>query len=310
MAVILKNNNSSFINGDIDTGSGYLGESVYITGVNTNISIIIGAAPLLLTKYYNTYTIQTESSINLTVPYTPNVGLGWYTRIDLVTSTGNGNITILDISNNVIAKLNSITPSTTNLNEISSVNLTLIESNKYSVLYSLPLYGRARQFPIISDLGILVRNSVYANFFSFCDVSTGTVIDANTTTPAPLRWVNPTGQYIDPDYYSVTSNTQINHLQTGTYKYSGLIGITILGGSTLTNLRIRSRLNGVTFLNSFVVSTSQILPFASGSYMISGVASVVAGDYIEFVVDKTTVSAGTNPVDLVNTCMRVELVGQ
>lgn len=296
---------SIIINGDVDPGTSYLGESIYITGLSTNASLVAGVAPLSLTKYYTTYSIQTESVINITLPSSANVGLGWYTRIDLITNTGSGQINILNNLSTQIARLNG----NSGAQQRSSVTLTLITTTTYSVLYSMPLFGAARRMPILTNAGVLVRSSVLANFFSYCDVSTGVVINANTTTSTPLRWINPNGQFIDSTYYSVVANTRITYAQTGAYKFTGIIGINNAGGASLTNLRIRPRLNGVTFLTSFSVVTGTILPFATGTYMFDGIFSVTAGDYIEITVDKSVVSGGTNPVDLVNTCMRIELAG-
>ena len=291
------------INGDIDVGTGSLGESIYITGVTTNVSIVVGVAPLLLTKYYNTYTIQTESNITLTMP-TTQVSLGWYTRIDMISNTGTGQIRIL-VGAVEIARLNGATVAQRN-----SVTLVLTAASTYSVLYAMPLFGAARSMAVLTQNGIIVRSSILANLFSYCDVAGGATIDANTLTITPLRWINPTGRFFDPVYYNIVSNTRITHLQGGVYKYSGIIGVNNTLLATQTNMRIRPRLNGATILDDYCVVAGTIRNFANGVYTFDAIFEVIAGDYIEIVIDKTLLSVGTNPVDLANTCMTVQLVGQ
>lgn len=68
-------------------------------------------------------------------------------------------------------------------------------------------------------------------------------------------------------------------------------------------------LNGVTFLTSFSVVASQIQVFAGGVYYFEGAFALNANHYIEIMVGKSVISADTNPIDLVNTSMSVNIVG-
>jgi len=296
----------NYINGDLDVNAGYLGESVSITNVTTNVSLELGIAPLLLTKYYSTYTIQTESAITVTLPTSSNLNIGWYTRIDLISNTGTGSITVLNGVSN-IAQLNG---NTITARQRASVNITLIDSTTYVSLYSLPLYGTSNLLPLYTSNGISLRNNIFCCFFSYCDISSGTPIDANVSISVPLRWINPTGQFFDSSFYTIANNTRITVLATGSYKFSGIIGINNSGGSTQANTIIRPLLNGTTFLTSFNITPGTINSFADGVYMFDGIFNLNANDYIEIVVGKTIVSSGTNPVDLANTSMTVRLVGQ
>lgn len=291
---IVKNNITKFINGDLDIGNGYLGESVTITTSANVDSNTLG-------EYFTNYTIQTESTINFILPTAVNVG--WGASINLITNTGTGNINILNGATQ-IARLNGNTGRQT-----VTVNVLLINSTTYIPMYSLPLYGD-RQVAVATANGILARSSILASFYSYCDIAAGVPIDANTTIDIPLRWINPNGQYLDSLYYSIVSNTRITHLQAGTYKYCGLIAIANAGGATQTNLNIRPRLNATTFPGSFSVVPSTILLFTNGVYLFNGTFSLSAGDYMEIVVSKSIVSGGTNPLSLNNTVMSIRLIGQ
>jgi hypothetical protein len=299
-------NSRIIINGDYDVRGGCLGETVVLSAVTLNFSLVPGVGPINFTKYYNGYVVQTNVAINITLP-TVEVTIGWYCRIDLVSTTGAGSIAISNGAINV-ATLNS--NSTFGSVQTSVTLVKIAGTNSWATMYSVPIRGGSTQMPVITPNGMLMRSYISGRFFSFCDTVAGTVIDANTTTDVPLRWINATGQFIDSAYYSVVSSTRITFLVTGSYSFGGIIGISNAGLATQANIIIRPRLNGVTFLTSFSVVTGTIQAFTNGVYYFEGAFALTAGDYIEIMVGKTVLSAGTNPVVLGSTSMSVNLVGQ
>jgi len=299
--------NSTFIiNGDCDISTGSLGETVILSGITLSFSLVPGVSALGLTKYYNVYVVQTNTpNINITLP-TVEVATGWYCRIDLTSTAGTGSLLISNGAT-IVAGLNS---NSTFGSVQTSVTLVKIGgTNSWATMYSVPASGTAIQTPIITRTGLLMKNYISAKFFSFCDVLGSGVINVNTTADVALRWVNPNGRYFDTAFYNVVSNTRITALIAGSYSFAGIIGINNVSSANLNNLRIRPRLNGLTFLTSFSVVASQIQLFASGVYYFEGAFVLAANDYVEILIGKSAISVGTNPVDLANTSMSVTLVG-
>lgn len=300
-------NSRIILSGDYDVRGGSLGETVVLTGVTLSFSLVPGVGPITFSKFYNVYVVQTNTpNINITLP-TVEANIGWYCRIDLISTTGAGSLLISNGAS-IVATLNSNSTFGSVQTSVTLVKITA--SNGWATLYSTPIRAGSTQIPTITKNGILVRSYVTGRFFSFCDVAAGTVINANTTTDVALRWINPTGQFLDTSFYTVASSTRITALITGSYSFAGIIAITNAGGATQTNIRIRPRLNGTTFLTSFNVVTSQIQLFTAGVYYLEGAFVLNANDYIEIMVGKSATSGGTNPVDLANTSMSVNLVGQ
>lgn len=300
-----QDNNLININGDLDVRNGYLGESVLLTGVTLSFTLVPGMMPINFSKYYSDYIVQTNVTINITLP-TVELPVGWYCRITLVSSTGAGSLLISNGAG-IVATLNSNSSFGSVTTSVTLIKIT--STNGWATMYPVPISAGVTQMPVLTQNGILLRSYIVGGFFSFCDVSTGAVINANTLINTPLRWINPNGQYIDSKFYTVASNTRITVLATGSYSFAGIIGISNDILSTLANLRIRPRLNGVTFLTSFSVVTSTIQNFTNGVYYFEGVFALNANDYVEIMVDKTIISLGVNAVDLANTSMSVELVG-
>lgn len=293
-------------NGDYYVDNGVLGESVTINAI-TSFSLVPITNPNL-DKYYNVYIVVTETVITITMPGPMvagigNVSLGWYCRIDLISNTGAGSIIINDNNGVTIGRLNSNA-----LGQVrSSVTLTLVEVLPlWCVAYGIPFVGTIDQMPTTTTNGIVLRKSNYGILYSLIN---GTP-NVNTTVDVALPWNNPTNLIIDTDFYSFSGgNSRINAVVSGMFRFSITIGVNISLLSTLTNLRIRPRLNGITFIGSFTVYNASILPYASGVYWLDCITYIPAGSYVEIMVGKTAVSVGTNPMDI-NTAVYVEYVGQ
>lgn len=302
-------NTRTQMNGDMIVNNGVIGEPINITATG-DISLVPGVTPGLgLTKYYNSYIINTNAIITVTLP-SPivagigNVALGWYCRIDLVSTTGVGAITIVDHLTQVVGRLNA---NTTVAKVLSSAVITLVEATPvWCAAYGLPSYGTPNQMATTTSTGIQLRRASYGKMYSLTNGS----VDVNTTVDIALPWNNATNLVLDTNYFSFAgANSRINFLTTGMYRIYVTIGINIVLLATLTNLRIRPRVNGVTFLSNFTVYNATILPYASGVYWLDCINYFTAGDYVEIMVGKSATSIGSNPTDS-NTAIIVELVGQ
>jgi hypothetical protein len=297
---VSRDNEYMAMNGDIAVSGGSLGEMVSITATGS-ISLVPGVSGL--TKYYSVYEVSTNTTIAVTLPSPTDVAKGWYCRINLISSTGVGSMTIVSHLGATVAFLsNNISFGRSQ----SSVSLTLIDSvPTWAEAYSVPAVGGVLQIPAMNGLPAFKQFN-FGQLFSRCSAS----VNANTITDVAIPWNSATNIVIDNDYYTFTGgNSRIGSVLSGVYRYDAIIGINIVG-STLTNLRIRPRINGTTFLTGFVVFLASINPFASGVYCFNCEVYMAAGSYLEIMVGKSAVSAGTNPVDATNSAVWVEYISQ
>lgn len=286
--------------GDIYVGGGSIGESVQVTST-ANFSLV---PPTVFSKYYNLYEVSTNNAIIVTLPSPTNVELGWSCRISMISSTGTGSIEIRDHLGGVVARLTSNIAAG---QARQSVVLTLVESTPaWCAGYQVPTLGTSTQV-LVMDAQPSFKLLNYGTLYSLIS-NAGTSV--NTTTDVAIQWNNPTNLFIDNDYYTFSgSNSRINAVVSGVFKFNSIIGINNVALATLTNLRIRPRINGVTFVTSFIVYLTPISAFASGVYWLNCMVYMAAGSYLEIMVGKSATSVGTNPLDA-STSIRVQYISQ
>lgn len=296
-----RNNIYKSLNGDLSVTNGSIGENVTINATG-NFSIVPNVS-LQLDVYYNVYTVNTNTPIIITFPSATDVSIGWSCRVNLVSSTGNGSINIVNHLGATIAALAS-NPSAGNIR--SSVYLTLMTTAPlWCEAYSIPDLGLSNQ-TVILDGGPMLKPINFGNVFAY----SATSVNANTTTDVAIPWDGLISRFIDTDYYNIVSNTRITAQRTGIAKIIAFIGVSSISSATLTNLRIRPRYLGATYLTSFIVNTGTILPFNTGSYMFTGMFYLNTGEYIEIMIGKSATSVGTNPTSVINTLVHVEYIAQ
>jgi hypothetical protein len=292
--------------GDLDVGGGQLGEFIAID-TNADFSIVPATAPQNFIKYYTHYSVLTEAAIAITLPAANKVVNGWRCKIGMVSNTGAGNITVKNSSNVTVAFIASNSVAGV---AYGSVELISLAGIGWSAAYGLPKIAAVGQIFSQGANGFPAYNSSYmGSFFSFCDTALGPVIDANTLTPTALRWANPTGRVLDAEYFNAAaSNTRIQPIVSGVFRYTIFIGIDNAGGATQANIQIFPRINGVTFPPSYTIIAGTIQPYIPGVYVMEGCYNFTANDYLEIMVDKSVVSGGTNPVSLTTTSASVRFV--
>lgn len=287
-------------NGDITINGGALGEMVSVTA-SANFSLV---PPTTFSKYYNVYEVTAETTITITLPSPTNVTLGWYCRISLISATGAGKLLIVDHLGADVATLDS----NTSFGKVrASVTLTLVEATPaWCEAYSVPSVGGTLQM-IASNTYPTYKQFNFGLLFSRCS----SAVDVNSLIDVALPWNNATNLTFDSEYYSFAGgNSRVNSLISGVYHYSCIIGIANTLLATQTNLLIRPRINGTTFVSSFIVFASTIQPFTDGVYWLDCEVYMTAGSYLEIMVGKSLISVGTNPVDNVNTCIYAEYISQ
>lgn len=285
---------------DIYVGGGSVGESVQLTST-ANFSLV---PPTVFSKYYNLYEVTTNNAIIVTLPSPTNVELGWSCRINMISSTGAGSIEVRNHLGAVVARLISNVAAG---QARQSVMLTLVESTPaWCAGYQVPTSGTSRQV-LSMDAQPSFKPINYGTLYSLID-NPGT--NVNTTSDVAIEWDNPTNLFVDNDYYSFSgSGARINTAFSGVYKFNAIIGINNVALATLTNLRIRPRINGTTFVTSFIVYLTPINAFASGVYWLNCMVYMTAGSYLEIMVGKSVTSVGTNPLDA-GTSIRVQYISQ
>lgn len=300
------NNNRTIMNGDVLVSGGVIGESIAISATS-DFSLSPTLTPALL-KYYNVYVITAETARIVTLPSpkvaaTGDVHLGWYCRIDLLSNIGTGSLSIRDHLGQNVATLNA-NPAFGKVQ--SSVTMTLLEATPlWCAGYGVPTRGSISQIPITNGSIVFVRSN-FGKLYSAIDL----LVNVNTIVDVALEWDNPTNLVIDPGYYSFSgSGARINFRVAGMYRIYLTLGIDIVLLATLTNIRIRPRVNGATYLTNFTVYRATILPYASGVYWLDCINYFNASDYVEIMVGKSLVSVGSNPTNS-NTAIMVEYIGQ
>lgn len=295
------------LNGDIDVGGGTVGDFASVT-TSANFSIVPDIAPQNFPRYYSTYFVTTNSAISITMPAIAAVSEGWRCKFDLTSSNGNGSITVLDSS----AAQVGLIPATSSVGGTvgyGSIELTAFAGGWIAVNFlpkqgppSYTLITGANGYPMYSKIAI-------GTFAAICDTGAGAVIDVNTTTDVALRWANPAFKYVDTNFFnpSPSSNTQVQVVLGSTYIVTAIIGIANAASATQANIRIRPRINGVTYPSGFSTITGTVQPFTDGVYYLTAAITLAANDYFEIMVGKTVTSVGTNPVDLAHTTITVEL---
>jgi hypothetical protein len=291
--------NSLIGNFDVDVGGGQLGEFIAID-TNADFSIVPLVAPQNLKRYYTHYSVKTELPINITLPDVSLIRNGWRCKISMISETGAGSITVKNSSNVTVAY---ITSNVSFGKSYGSVKLIALTGIVWSVAYGLPKVAKTGQIYYSTGYPAFAEVTL-GRYFSFCDTALGAAIDVNTLTPTALRWINPTGRTIDAAYYNIAAaSTQVQVTVTGNFRYSVFIGVVNAGGATQSNIQIFPRINGVTLPTGYVVTNGTVQNYTDGVYTLEGAYRFTANDYLEIMMDKSIVSAGTNPVDLVNTCI-------
>lgn len=309
-AQIIQSSAGIYYDGDMDINSGKLGDFVSIDGVVSNISLVPGVNVADLTQYYSFYSITTNASIVVTLPSPANVQTGWKCVVDLISSTGAGSLTIVDHTGATTVAL--LSANTTFGQSLCGVELQLMnDAQLWRASYTVPAKGAVTQLLSSTSTGMPIAKPIgIGMYYSACDILAGAVINANTLTPTALRWINPLGKYQDSSYYQPTPavDTRILALVSGFYRVTCIVGISTVAPATQANLLIRARVNSGLFVNSETITAATVSLFTDGVYQLECSMPLLAGDYFEIMVNKTALTAGSNPVDLPNTRIIVRYV--
>jgi hypothetical protein len=250
---------------DIGTGYGALGDCVQIV-VAGNFSIDPLNNAIGLNQLFSAYIIQTNLTINVTLPALSQLSSGWNSKF-YFTSTS-GKVTLLDSNANVVAVLNP------------QFSATLINAyGTWKAVFHIPSGQQQSSLIGYDTSGFpLIRSIAFSQFYG----RTSTASSLNLLTPVPIVWNTST---VDPLTYSL-SGSQITLLLTGKYIIDALVGINTLLGGLLTNMQFRIRRNGSLFDPTYA-NAGSISIGPSAYYDVKSSNVYNAGTIIELVGNKT-----------------------
>lgn len=274
---------------DIGTGYGALGDCVKINNIIGDFSIDPNNNTVGLTKLFSAYIIQTNLSVNISLPPLGNLSYGWNSKIYF--SSISGKVTILDSVGTTVAILNP------------QFSATIINAHgQWKVVFHLPTTTNTSSLVGFDSFGYpLLRNINIGQFYA----RTTTSSSLNVLTPVPIVWNTPT---FDSAIYSV-SGSQITLLLAGKYIIDGLVGINTLAGGLLANMQFRVRRNGSVFDPTYANSgTTSIGPGAY--YDVKSSSDYPANTMIQIVGNKTLLNIiGDTVIDTTSTWLNIRYLG-
>lgn len=290
--------------GGIDTNSGSLGTAVTLV-TSSNFSIIPTSS---FSRYYHIYIVQTDADITITLPTTTNVVLNWRAKFVLVSAAATG---ILRFSDGTTVQG---LISTANFGTIGCEVQLVTSPSTYVFNYYFSNLNTNTQLAYIyySTAGITnlvptLKPFSFGKFFSYSGLSGSPTINGNNTAVQIIPWLSGTpGRYVDDNVYDTTANTRVQFRFPGVINITAVIVVNSVGGASAIN-RVTSLVNGV----AAAIAENEISTISlSGSQVIKTKAtfSGALGTYYEIAISKTATSAGSNPVDRVNTYLFAEYV--
>lgn len=291
----------------IDVNSGSLGGTVIIT-TSTDFSLI---PPTTFDKYYYIYIVNTDATINVTLPDTANVTRGWRARFILNSSANTGVINFLASGATFIGFISSALSSSG-----AEVQFSNVSGYPYKITYYVGNTTSSAQRMITYDIfnGVttipIVKPLTAMQFFSFSGLAGSTTIDGNTTTPIAIPWdSNTPGRYIDNQYFDNSISTRITALPSEFYiRLTACIYVNTAGGATaitIAQFRINGGASGITSevsVGTISNSATQVINIITSSLYAT------TGTYYELKIGKAATSGGTNIVDRVNSYLFVEYI--
>lgn len=286
-----------------DTNTGSLGSMISIT-TSTNFSLV---PPTSFSKYYHIYVVNTNSTINVTLPDVADVARGWRAKIILNSSANTGILNIFAAGSIFVGRISSQLASAAC--EVQFVNvsgspyrITYYNGNTNSAIQRMILYSTTNSLstPKIKPLSSM-------QFFSYSGNAGSTTINANTTTQQIIPWeVATPGRFVDSDFFNTTN---INNL-TPTYpsfnvKIVICLYINATGGATNINVA-RLSLNGTATSVLAQVSSGTLANVATQVLRITAYFNSTSPNFVRLQIGKTATSVGTNIVDRVNTYLFAE----
>lgn len=288
----------------VDVNAGSLGSMVEIT-TSSNFSLV---PPTTFDKYYYIYLIKTNSTINVTLPDSTNVAVGWRARLILNSSANTGVINLLNAASSFIGTISA------NFAE-SGVEVCLV--NTTSTPYKLNYYygnsnSTTSRLTIYTRIGTeivpLIKPLSAMRFFSYSSNSIGT-LNANLVGTVTVPWeVGTTGRYVDNNYFDTTINTNITpNYPSFNVKIFACVYVNASGGATSVTIA-RLSLNGTGTIISQQVNLGTISNTATQVINITGYFVSTSPNFVQLQVGKTVLSSGSNIIDRTSTYIIAEYI--
>lgn len=287
----------------VDVNNGSLGSMITINAT-ANFSLV---PPTTFSRYYYIYVVNTNATINITLPGTANIARGWRARIILISSANTGFINLIDAVGTFIGSISSALAQ-------SGVEIvfTDIANQRFRIIYYYGNTNTAAQRMITYDTSNnaivpFVKPLSAMQFFSYSDNTVGT-LNANIAGAVIIPWVGTTGRYVDTNYFNTATASNITPTEPNfIIKISACVYVNATGGATAVTIA-RLSLNGTTTVIPQQVTSGTIANTSTQVLNIIGYFISTTPNFVNLQVGKAATSVGTNIIDRVNTYILAEYI--
>lgn len=281
--------------------------------INTSVNINLLPSPGGLDGYFSTYYIITNGNITVTLPPITTDGAtgvieGWKCKIIFhINGFISDSVTILSATGIQVGALELVDATAPHrMVELQSTGSLVFP-------WSITYFAYNTVVPrllTVSTVGSAIQKKVTTgNFFSFSANIGGSSVNLNSATLVSIPWdTNSPGIHIDDIYFRLTSAnpTRIICLKQALCEVTVLLFAVAAGGATApTTVRLSE--NGVPMNNTSVLNSTISLS-ATFSVIFSTIVLLNYNSYYEIQAGKTTVSAGTNIVNRIITCIHIRVI--